>query len=301
MFSTKLRAARLSVAAIVGLVALKVVVGWLSGSISMLAQATDSLLDLFAVLVTLSAVIIAERPADEKHPYGHGKVEEAGGVVQGALIFAAGGLIIYSSVQRILGDAEVEMTEAGMGVMLVSIIVSILLAGHLRRIAANTGSVALEANASNIAADVYSALAVLLGLLVVRLTGANDIDSAIAIAVSMYILTVGYRVTTRSLAGLLDASILTQQETAIKACLEAHGDQVAGYHRLRTRRSGSERHIDFHLVMDAEISLEEAHAICDRIEAELEQRLPRSDIIIHCEPCDGECGRCLAICARRRR
>jgi cation diffusion facilitator family transporter len=189
MFSTKAGATKLLIGVVVGLIVFKVIVGWLSGSISILAQATDSLLDLFAALITFFAIRIAARPADAEHPYGHGKVEDIAGVVQGILIFVAGGLIIYSAIVRIItGHYIIEQAEAGIAVMAVSIVASIFLSRHLLSVSRTTGSVALEANARNIAADVYSASAVLVGLVVVRFTGLDIIDPVLAIGVAIYIL-----------------------------------------------------------------------------------------------------------------
>lgn len=300
MFSTKAGAAKLLIGVVISLILLKAAMVWLTGSISIFAQATDSLLDLFAGIVTLLAIRIATKPADAEHPYGHGKVEDIGGMVQGVLILGASGLIIYSSIRRILEGATIELAEAGMGVMLVSMIVSILLSRHLLRVAQATGSVALEANAHNIAADVYSASAVLVGLLVVRLTNLGYIDSIIAIGVATYILAMGYRVLSRSLSGLVDTRLFPQQEAVIRTCLEAHSGQVAGFHKLRTRRGGSQCYMDLHLVMAKDISLEQAHEICDQIEIEIENRLPEANVTIHAEPCDGKCGLCSAICSRRQ-
>ena len=300
MFSTKLGTAKLLLGTVIGLIVLKTATAWLTGSISILAQAADSLLDLFAGVVTFSAIRIAARPADEEHPYGHGKAEDVGGMVQGILIFAAGGLIIYSSIRRILDGATIELAEAGIGVMLVSIIVSILLSRHLLKVAQATSSVVLEANAHNIAADVYSASAVLAGLLVVRLTNLSYVDSIIAIGIALYIFTVACKTVSKSLSGLIDTRLSPQQETVIRSCLEAHQEQVAGYHKLRTRRAGSQYHVDLHLVMDKQISLEQAHEVCNQIEVEIEVGFPESSVTIHIEPCDDECERCSAVCSRRQ-
>jgi len=170
MFSTKAGATKLLISVVLGLIIIKVVVSWLTGSISILAQAADSLLDLFAAIITFSAIRIAARPADAEHPYGHGKVEDVAGAVQGILIFIAGGLIIYSAIGRIIKGSSIELVESGIAVMVISIVVSIFLSRHLLRVSRTTGSVALEANARNIATDVYSASAVLVGLAVVRFT-----------------------------------------------------------------------------------------------------------------------------------
>src|SRR4030065_341573 len=171
MFSTERGAANLLIGVVVSLILLKVIVGWISGSISVFAQAADSFLDLFAGLVTFFAVRIATKPADEEHPFGHGKVEDIAGVVQGVLIFIAAAVIVYSSAERIVNKTPIEMAEAGIGAMAVSMVASILLSRHLLKVSRATGSVVLEANARNITGDIYSTAAVLVGLLVVRLTG----------------------------------------------------------------------------------------------------------------------------------
>jgi cation diffusion facilitator family transporter len=300
MFSTKTGAAKLLIGVVIGLILLKAVIAWLTGSISVAAQATDSLLDLVAGIVTLLAIRIATKPADEEHPYGHGKVEEIGGVVQGILIFIAGGLIIYSAVRRIVEGATIELPEAGIGIMGISIIVSILLSRHLIKVARNTGSIALESNAHNIAADVYSASAVLIGLLIVRFTNLNYIDSIIAIGVAIIIFAIAWRTIYKSFSGLVDTRLSPEQETIIRNCLEVYKNQVAGFHELRTRRAGSQRYIDLHLVIDKEISLEQAHEICDQIETEIKDRLLEASVTIHIEPCDDKCEQCSAICSRRQ-
>lgn len=299
-FSTKTGAAKLLIGVVVCLILLKAAAAWFTGSISIFAQATDSLLDLFAGVVTLSAVRIATKPADEKHPYGHGKVEDIGGMVQGILIFGAGGLIIYSSTRRILEGATIELAEAGIAVMLFSIIVSSILSRHLLRVARATSSVVLEASARNIAADVYSASAVLVGLLIVRLTDFGSLDSIVAIGVAMYIFTVAYGVVSQSLSGVVDTRLPPEEEAIVKTCLESHSGPVAGFHQLRTRRGGDLRYVDLHLVIDRDISLEQGHQICEQIEVEIETRLANASVTIHVEPCDDRCARCSAVCSRRQ-
>ena len=299
MFSTKIGASRLLMGVVIGLITMKAIVAWLGGSVSILAQAADSLFDLIAGIVTFLAVRAASKPADEEHPYGHGKWEDIAGMVQGGLIFAAGGLVVYAAVRRLLTGAVVELTGAGMIVMGISIAVSVLLSRHLYRVARETRSAALEANARNIAADVYSAAAVLIGLLVIRLTGLNTVDSIIALAVAGYIFWLGYKSVSVSVSVLVDTRLDPEQEAVIEACLAAYANDISGYHKLRTRRSGSQRHVDLHLVLDREISLEQAHDICDRIEREIKKNLHGTQINIHIEPCDDNCAQCPADCSRR--
>jgi len=299
MFSTKMGAAKLLIGVVIGLIVLKVVVGWLTGSMSVIAQAADSLLDLFAAIVTFSAIRIVAKPADAEHPYGHGKAEDIAGVVQGVLIFVAGGLIIYGAIDRIIEGAVVELVEAGIAVMAVSIVASILLARRLLSVSRATGSVALEANARNITADIYSASAVLVGLAVVRFTGLNVIDSVIAIGVAGYILKLAVDTVRKAMSGLLDEKLPPSQQATIEGILRQHRNEVSGFHTLRTRRAGSQRYADLHLVMAAEISLEEAHRICEEVEAELQNALGEASVTIHAEPCDRACKNCNAVCSTR--
>ncbi len=300
MFSTKTGAAKLLIAVVVGLIVFKVLISWLTGSISILAQTADSLLDLFAGIITFSAIHIAIKPADEEHPYGHGKIEDIAAVIQGILIFIVGGLIIYSSIGRIIRGAQIELAEAGAATMLISVVVSILLSHHLYKVSRATGSVALEANARNITADVYSALAVLIGLVIVRITGLAIIDAIIAIGVAIYILIIGYDTLRKPISGLIDAKLPQSQELLIESCLIEHDHEVVGFHALRTRRAGSQRYIDLHLVMAKDMQLEKAHQVCDQIETEIQSRLPESSINIHIEPCNDECQKCYVICTTRK-
>ena len=300
IFSTKAGATKLLIGAVVGLIIFKAVVSWLTGSISILAQAADSLLDLFAGIITFSAIRIAAKPADAEHQYGHGKVEDIAGVVQGILIFIAGGLVIYSAIGRIIEGSIIELAEAGIAMMVVSIVVSIFLSRHLLSVSRTSSSVALEANARNIASDVYSASAVLVGLAVVRFTGLNMLDPLIAIGVAIYILKVAIDTIRNPISGLLDEKLPPSQQAVIEDSLRKHSREVSGFHALRTRRAGSQSYIDLHLVMARDISLEQAHQICDQIEVEIQNTLRKVSVTIHAEPCDNECEQCSAICSKRR-
>ncbi|MFH1087421.1 MAG: cation diffusion facilitator family transporter [Chloroflexota bacterium] len=299
MFSSRIGAARLLIGVVVSLMVVKALVARLTGSISVLAQASDSLLDIFAGMITLLAVRAAAKPADEEHPYGHGKVEDIAGAAQALLLFAAGGLIIRSSVQRIISGTTIELTEAGIAVMLVSIVVSVFLSRHLLKVARATDSVALEANSRNIAADVYSASAVLAGLLAVRFTGMSVIDPALAIGVAVYILWMAIAAIRRPLSGLVDSRLSSEEEAVMRGSLTKHSHEVVGFHDLRTRRAGSQRYMELHLVMYKRVTLEQAHSVCDQIEADVKDGLREVKITIHAEPCNDACERCAAICSSR--
>ena len=292
MFSSQSGAAKLMLIVVIGLIVLKVVVAVITGSISILAQAVDSCLDLFAVAITFIAVRIATKPADREHPFGHGKVENIAAVVQAGLMFIAGGLIIYSAVHKIIVGATVELPEAGIGVMLVSMIASIFLSRHLFKVSQAVDSIALQANAHNIATDVYSTAAVLAGLAVVRFTGLNILDPIIAMTVALLILKTGYDVLRKSFGGLVDVKLPEAEESVIRECITEHYREVVSFHQLRTRKVGNQRHIDLHLVLPKDGSVEEAHRMCDHLEQDIKTKLPSTNVTIHVEPCDGKCEQC---------
>jgi cation diffusion facilitator family transporter len=292
MFSSPSGAAKLLLIVVLGLFGLKVAVGVVTGSISIWAQAVDSSLDIFAVVVTFLTVGFSAKPADKEHPFGHGKVEYVAAGIQAVFLFSAASVIIYSAILRIIRGEVIQLTEAGIGVMLVSMIASILLSRHLFRVARITGSVVLEANANNIRADVYSTAGVLGGLVVVRLTGLTIFDPILALAMSLLILRATYRVGQMAWGGLIDVRLPQVEEDEILSCLREHGGQLVGFHKIRTRKAGSQRYIDFHLIVPKDVSVEKAHQLCDQLEQEIEARLSYTSVTIHVEPCDGKCEQC---------
>ncbi|MFC1962606.1 cation diffusion facilitator family transporter [Chloroflexota bacterium] len=303
---SKAGAAALSVGSNTLLVLLKIVAGLVTGSVSILAEAIHSLVDLVASLIAFFSVRIAGHPADEEHPFGHGKAENIAGTVEGALIFLAAGLIIYEAVKKVRFGVTIELAEVGLVVMLVSVIANILVSRHLYRIARATDSLALEADADHLRTDVYTSLGVLLGLLAIRLSmlfGGGEaftiLDPLVAMGVALLIVKTAYKITRKSVAGLLDTRLPAEEEDRIKESIEEHYQELVGFHALRTRKAGGQRHIDLHLVMAKSVSLEEAHRICDHLEEDIEDKLSQTSVVIHCEPCDSECEHCSVICSEQ--
>ena len=296
MFNTAPGAAKLSLAVIITLVAVKITAAVITGGISIIAQGIDSIMDLVAIAITFAAVKAAAKPADREHPFGHGKVENLAGVGQAALIFAAGGMIIFTAVRRIITGAALELPEVGIAVMAGSIIASIFLSRHLYKVAKATDSIALEANARNIATDVYSAAAVLGGLVAIKLTGPNILDPVIALGVSVIIIKAAYGVLKKSFGPLIDTRLPQLEEDIIKACIMEQGYHLVGFHDLRTRKSGRQRFVEMHLTMPRDVSVAEAHRVSDRLEGCIKDKLPHTKITIHIEPCDGKCRECSVPC-----
>ena len=291
--STRTGAVKLSMVVVICLMILKVVVSVISRSISIYAQAADSLFDIFSIGITLIALNMSVAPADEEHPFGHGKAEGIAAMIQAILVLGAGGFIIYSAIQRIIHSTVIE-PDKGILVMLISIITSLFLSRHLRRVAKATGSTAIDASARNISADVYSAAGVLLGLLMVRLTGFVILDPIIALIMAGFVLKAGYQVTIRAIHELIDHALPKEEQKILNDCLSVHTTQLVSYHAVRSRRAGNERFIDLHLVMPRNFSVENAHAMCDHLEQDIKNKITSANVIIHTEPCSSaDCIRCL--------
>jgi len=219
--STKTGAAKLAMAVILGLIVLKVVVSVISNSISIAAQAADSILDVFSAGITLLALRMSVVPADAQHPFGHGKAEGLSALLQAVLVLGAGGFIVYSAIQRLINSTAIQPDE-GIAVMLVSIGASVFLSRHLRRVAKATDSTAIDASARNISADVYSAAGVLLGLLLVRATGLVVLDPVIALVMSGFVLKAGGGVAVRAIRELLDSALPQEEQETLRRTLREH-------------------------------------------------------------------------------
>jgi len=293
--STRTGAVKLSMVVVICLIILKVVVSIISRSISIYAQAADSLFDIFSIGITLIALNMSVAPADEEHPFGHGKAEGLAAMIQAILVLGAGGFIIYSAIQRIIHSTTIE-PDMGVAVMLISIITSFSLSRHLRLVAKATGSTAIDASARNISADVYSAAGVLLGLLMVRLTNLVILDPIIALIMAGFVLKAGYEVTIRAIHELIDYALPKEEQNILYNCLKVHNTQLVNYHSVRSRRAGNERFIDLHIVMPRNFSVESAHAMCDHLEQDIKYKITSANVLIHAEPCNSEdCIQCSII------
>jgi cation diffusion facilitator family transporter len=288
VFSTPTGAARLLLITVLVLFGLKALVGVVTGSISIWAQAVDSSLDIFAVVVTFLTVGYSSKPADQEHPFGHGKVEAVAAGIQAVLLLGASTFIAYAAIRHIMLGTEIEFAPAGVGVMLVSMVASILLSRHLFRVARTTGSLALEANANNIRMDVYSTAGVLVGLAIVSFSAElTIIDPILALIVVLLVLRATYRVARMAFSELIDVKLPEAEENIIKAAITEHfGEEVIDFHALRTRKAGSQRYIDLHLVMPRNASVEEAHRMCDHLELDIKSKFSNASVTIHVEPCD---------------
>jgi len=279
----KQKTARLSIISNVTLVVIKLAVGLAGGAVSIVSEAAHSAVDLIAALIAFFAVRKAAKPPDAHHAYGHGKVENLSAAVEAALIVLAALWIVYEAVGKLTADHSPELLEYGIAVMGVSILVNWYVAGRLMNVARETHSHALEADALHLKADIWTSCGVLGGLAAIKLTGYTWLDPLIAIVVAVVVLKAGYGMTKKSFYELTDVALPPEEEEIIRGILDAHPAVIA-FHQLRTRRSGSRRLIDLHLVLFQDMHLNEAHAVCDELEAAIEERLAPCEVIIHMEP-----------------
>ncbi|MBC8016067.1 MAG: cation transporter [Sporomusaceae bacterium] len=281
----KERTARLSVISNTALVILKLVVGVYTGAVSIISEAAHSAVDLVAAIIAFYAVRKADQPPDDNHAYGHGKVENLSGAIEAGLIIVAAIWIVYEAGQKLQTAHVPEYLEYGIVIMLISIVTNYWVSNKLHKVAVQTGSHALEADALHLQADIWTSAGVLVGLVMIKFTGLAWIDPAIAVLVAGVVFKAGYGMTKKSLYELTDISLPPEEEQMIIDILKNHTD-VISFHKLRTRRSGSRRLIDMHLILYKDMPLNKAHTVCDQIEAEIKEQLEWCDVVIHLEPCD---------------
>lgn len=279
----KSKTALLSVVSNTSLVVLKLAVGVLIGSVAVISEAIHSAIDLLAALISWYAVRMSDAPPDREHPYGHGKIESVSGTLEALLIFFAGIWVIVEAVQGIVNHTVAKTPIWGIGVMAVSAVVNTFVARRLHKVADEHDSVALKADAHHLAIDVYTSIGVLAGLALVAMTGIHVFDPIVAIAVGALILHTAYDITKQAFQPLIDSALPPEEVAAVEAALRADS-RVRGWHKLRTRKAGSARFVDFHLLLDDELSLSESHDITHAVKHLVEQALPGARVDIHTEP-----------------
>ncbi len=292
----KTSAAILSVASNTLLIILKVAVGLLIGSVAVISEAIHSGMDLVAAVIAFFAVRASGREADERHPFGHGKFENLSGTVEALLIFAAAAWIIYEAIRKLIDPHEIDMPFWGVGVMLVSALVNLFVSQRLFKVGKETDSVALKADAWHLRTDVYTSAGVMVGLLVIWVVGMISpgvdlrwLDPVVAILVALMILKAAWDLTRESARDLMDVSLPEEDVAWIEQFIHDGWPQVRSFHHLRTRKAGSNRFIDFHLVVDDHMPVGEAHALSDEMVLAIKERLPETRVNIHVEPCELEC------------
>ncbi|MDD2836592.1 MAG: cation diffusion facilitator family transporter, partial [Methanothrix sp.] len=277
----KSNVALLSVISNSSLVILKLVVGTLIGSVSVISEAIHSGVDLLAAIIALFAVKKSGKPADEDHPFGHGKVENISGTVEALLIFLAAGWIIFEALKKLRNPETLDEAGLGVVVMLISVIANIIVSKNLFRVGKETDSIALMADAWHLRTDVYTSFGVFGGLAVIfagslAFPGVDLrwVDPVAAIGVALLIIRAAYHLTVESARDLVDVGLPPEELDDVRRHIRVFAPTIRGFHRLRTRKAGSSRFVEFHIRVDPSMSVDESHRIADMITCSIKQHYP---------------------------
>jgi cation diffusion facilitator family transporter len=283
------RAAALAFTSNVTLMVLKIAVGITTGSVAVLSDGIDSAEDAVASTFAFLSIRLASRPADEQHPYGHGKAESLAAAGQALLIAGGAGYIIAQAIHRMTGEHAIETTP-GLIALAITAVVNVGVVLYVGRAAKLTGSMALRADTRHLWTNVAQALAVVLALALVAITDNSIFDPIMALALAVYLLWTAGNVFIEALSEIMDVRLPPHEELLIEESLERHA-AVRSHHGLRTRKAGRERYIDVHIGVDPKQTVEAAHAICDELSSAIGARLPGAVVTIHLEPDDGQAHR----------
>lgn len=265
------------------LIIAKLAAAFMTGSVSLLSSLVDSLLDAFTSLVNLFAVRHALQPADKEHRFGHGKAEPLAGLVQAAFIAGSGVFIIIEAIHRLSSGQPIENTEIGIAVMIFSIVLTIGLVAFQSVVVKRTQSTAITADALHYRMDIMINISVIVALVAASEFGIRWLDSAIAIGIAIYIAVSSWKVARRSLDLLMDREFADEDRDRIRDIVMSH-PEVRGLHDLRTRSSGIQPFIQFHLQLDPHLSLVRAHELSDEVEAMIVNAFKGAEVIIHQDP-----------------
>ena len=278
------RYAVISILAALATIGLK---GWayaVTGSVGLLSDAFESLVNLAAAVVALIALTAAARPEDEDHRYGHSKAEYFSSGFEGALIMLAAASILYASVRRLLSPRPIEQLTLGVGISVAASVINLLVARVLFRAARRHQSITLDADAHHLMTDVWTSVGVIIGIWAASATGWQRLDPIVAIGVALNIVYTGVGILRRSLMGLLDTAIPDELQRGVTDILARHTSGGVRFHALRTRQAGAWRFIDFHVLVPGNWSVKRGHDLLERLEEEVRAAVPNSTVFTHLEP-----------------
>jgi cation diffusion facilitator family transporter len=292
----KVRVAVLSVVSNTTLVVMKLVAGLMIGSVSIISEAIHSGVDLLAAIIALFSVKTSSIPADSKHPFGHGKIENISGTIEALLIFVAAIWIIIEAGKKLMHPAPMEALGWGVGVMLISAVVNIVVSEMLFKVGRETDSIALQADAWHLRVDVYTSVGVMVSLSMIWMgqwifPGSDFfwLDPVAAVGVALLIIKAAYDLTAQSAKDLLDVHLPDVEVEWIRQCILDQNSVVRGYHDLRTRKAGHFRFVEFHLKVDPHMSVMDSHDITKVLKKKIKDKLSGTTVTIHIEPCDSDC------------
>lgn len=280
------RFAWLSALAAVVTIALKSGAWALTGSVGLLSDAMESFVNLAGAILALVVLTVAARPADEDHPYGHGKAEYFSSGVEGALILLAAVGIAFTAVQRLLAPRPIEQIGIGLAVSIVAAIVNLGVALVLMKAGKANHSITLEANAHHLLTDVWTSVGVVGGVAAVALTGWHWIDPVVALLVAANIVRTGFAIVRRSVLGLMDTALSQDEQAALRVALAPHILEPVQVHALRSRQAGARRFISMHVLVPGEWTVHRGHQLLETIEADIRAVIPNASVLTHLESLD---------------
>jgi cation diffusion facilitator family transporter len=283
----KTRAAAVSIASNTCLIVLKVAAGLVTGSVGILSDAVHSLMDLIASLIAWASVRKADAPADSSHRYGHEKLEDLAAGAQALLLLIGAVFIAVEAIRRLINGGHVASIGVGIAVAAAAAAVNLVVSTYLERAGRASGSTALHANAADLRTDAFVSLAVLVSLVVVKLTSAEWMDSVVGLLVAAAISRTGVRILVDASRRLADEALPADELAALQQVVASFvGDEVVGFHDLRARHVGSNHQVDLHLQFAAGTSLERAHYVSHQLQDAIVKRLPATTVLVHLEPED---------------
>ncbi|GAB4575539.1 MAG: cation diffusion facilitator family transporter [Anaerolineae bacterium] len=278
------RFAWLSIAAAVITIGLKGAAYFLTGSVGLLSDALESLVNLAAAILALVALTLAARPPDDTHEYGHDKAEYFSSGAEGVLIVIAALSIAYTSIDRLLHPQPIEQVGVGLTVSLLASLVNLAVARVLMQAGKRYESITLEADAQHLMTDVWTSVGVLVGVGVVALTGLEWLDPIIALLVALNIIREGGKLVRRSLMGLMDTALPRAEQEKLQGVLENYRTDGVAFHAIRTRQSASRRFVTMHMLVPGDWTVQRGHDLMEQVEADIARVLPNTLVTAHLEP-----------------
>jgi cation diffusion facilitator family transporter len=273
-----------SVATSVVVIVLKFAAYFLTGSVGLLSDAVESVVNILAALIALAVLTYASEKPDHEHNFGHEKAEYFSSGIEGALIFVAAGAIVWSSVPRLVSPQPLDQVWLGLALSLVASVANAACALLMLRAAKAHRSITLEADARHLLTDVWTTAGVFVGVVMVQTTGWLRLDPVIAIVVALQILWTGWHLMRRSFDGLMDRAIPDEDRAAITGILDQLRQQGGDYHALRTRVAGAKSYVNVHILVPGRMSVQDGHDLVEKLEGEIVARLPHVEVLTHLEP-----------------
>jgi cation diffusion facilitator family transporter len=280
------RFAWLSIAAALLTIGLKTAAFLLTGSVGLLSDALESVVNLAGALMALAMLTVAARAPDAEHPHGHDKAEYFSSGVEGGLILVAAAAIGYAAVRRLLHPQPLEQVGLGLAVSVLASLVNLVVARVLLRVGRRQGSITLEADAHHLLTDVWTSVGVVAGVGLVALTGRLWLDPAVALLVAANIVWTGVGILRRSVRGLMDVALEPAERSALEAALRPYLAEGVRYHALRTRQSAARRFVTLHVLVPGDWTVHRGHELLERIEADIRAAIPAAVVLTHLESLD---------------